>query len=118
MALSTSTDGSISSQTNTQNPQTATQPATSAATASGVQPGTTTSLLTSQQGGVPLYSTALPTVTLGQAPATPQVAGGNTGSAPPKHHVDAALFVLPALLIVVAVVFFWLTSRSVKSTTE
>lgn len=104
-------------QSATQSPQTAGQPSTAAAQTSNVQPGTATDLLRSQSG-VQLQDTALSTVSL----STQTTSSSTTSAAPatqqPKHHVNAVLFALPVLLVLLAVIFFWLTSRSVKSTTE
>ncbi|HUY85286.1 MAG TPA: hypothetical protein VMU97_02100, partial [Candidatus Dormibacteraeota bacterium] len=74
---------------------------------------------TSSQNGVTLHGTALSTVNLTTpAPALPLATSTAAPARPAKHHVNPVLFGLPALLVVVAVVLFWVTSRTVKSTTE
>jgi len=119
MALSTSTNGSIGSQSNTQNPQTAIQPVSAATKSGSVQPGTANSLLTSQQGGVPLQTTVLSTVSLNPSALQTAVPTTGTASSPPKqHHVSYVLLGFPVVLILVAVILFWTIRRSVKSTTE
>lgn len=82
---------------------------------SGVQPGTATALLNSGQG-VELTQTSLPTVSLDNSTA------GQTTSVVPlavkAHHINAGLLSVPVLLILAAGIFFWLTNRSAKTTTE
>ena len=100
-------------QTTTQNPQTATaQTDNAAAQAQAVQPGTATSLLNSQQG-LTLAPGALTTVdltaTTTQATPKPVV--------PPTKHINAGLLGISAVLVVVAIVLFWWTGHSAKSTT-
>jgi hypothetical protein len=114
----TATSGS-GEQTTTQSPQAATQPSTGGTVSSGVQPGTATSLLNGQ-GSVQLYPTSLPTV--GLSGATGAAATGTVAAATPakpvaKHHANPVLLGSSALLLVVAIVLFWITSRSVKTTT-
>jgi len=88
-----------------------------AANSSTVQPETANSLLSSQQGGVPLHGTSLSQVSLSTpAPALP-LATAATTAAKPVHHANTVLLGFSGLLFVVAVVLFWTTSRSVKSTT-
>jgi hypothetical protein len=83
---------------------------------SNVQPGTSTSLLSNGGEGVALHGSALSTVDLsGQATASASVAAPKPVK--PIHHVNPALFGLPAVLLVLAIALFWLTKRSVKITT-
>lgn len=112
--LTTGTGSGV--QSTTQTPQSAGQGATGGTQSSNVQPGTATALLSSP-GGLPLQGTKLTTVSLNAAtPAT--VASVSPATSPPKHHVNTALFGFSALLLAVAVVLFWATSRSVKNTTQ
>lgn len=106
-------------QTTTQSPQTAGQPAATGTQSSGIQPGTATSLLSSGQNGVTLHDTPLSTVNLvTPAPALPLATStAQPAQQPAKHHINPVLFGLPILLFVIAAVFFWATSRTVKSTT-
>lgn len=102
----------------TQSPQSASQPATGDTASSGVQPGTATSLLNGGQGSVQLHPSALSTVDLGGgAGAATGTVAGTAAKTATRHHVNPVLFGVSALLLVVAVVLFWTTSRSVKSTT-
>jgi carbohydrate-binding DOMON domain-containing protein len=81
-----------------------------------VQPGTTTSLLKST-GGIPLSPTAVTTVGLN---GVSQGSSSQTVQPAPitHHHVDATFLAIPGLLIVAALVAFWITGRSVKNTTD
>src|SRR5580765_1030313 len=84
--------------------------------ASGVQPGTATSLLNSSQG-VELTPTALPSVSLDST-----TTAGKTTSVIPlaakPHHLNLGLLGISAVLVVVAIVLFWSMNRSAKNTTE
>jgi hypothetical protein len=111
--LTTSTGASSGVQSTTQSPQSAGQPASVGTQASGVQPGTASTLLNSQ-GGLPLHGTALSTVNLN---ATSGVTAAPTSS-PAKHHTNPVLFGLSALFLVAAVVLFWAVGHSVKNTTQ
>ncbi|HEY5152618.1 MAG TPA: hypothetical protein VII55_01455 [Candidatus Saccharimonadales bacterium] len=86
------------------------------ATSTNLQPGTATSLLSSGQGGVSLHGTALSTVNL-NAPAASTSSTAVTKPVQTTHHASPVLLAFPAALVVVALVLFWTTSRSVKSTT-
>jgi hypothetical protein len=97
----------------TGNPQTIT-PTNTTALASSVQPGIASSLLRSQ-GGIPLSSTALPTVSLGSVSQQTQT---QPVQPLPAHHINTTYLIAPGLLFVIAIIAFWLTSRSVKSTTD
>jgi hypothetical protein len=114
----TTTTGS-QSQTTAQagNLQPTGQAGDTATNSSDVQPGTATSLLSSQQGGVPLHGTSLSQVSLNNpTPAALPVATTTTTVVKP-HHVNTVFLGFSGLLFVVAVILFWTTSRSVKSTT-
>lgn len=112
----TTTGSGSGAQAATQSPQSVGQSPSSGAQASSVQPGTATSLLNGQSG-VTLRTTALSTVNLdgGNAAST---AASLPANPPAKHHANPALFGFSGLLLVVAVVLFWTTSRSVKNTTQ
>jgi hypothetical protein len=120
MALSTSTDGSISGQTNTQSPQTSAGSGSPLpAAAKSVQPGTATSLLSGPgrgSDGIPLTSTALPVANLNTATQTATV------QSPPKttktQHPNVVLLVIVVALVIVAAVIIGVTHRSAKNTTN
>jgi hypothetical protein len=121
MALTATTGSGV--QATTQSPQAATSQSgggPSTQSSSSVQPGTATSLLTSNNG-VSLHGTALTTVTLGtSAAATPStIAATQVPLARPQvHHINPVLLGGSGLLLVIAVVSFWLTSRSAKNSTK
>lgn len=118
MALSTSAgNGSITSQTNTQTPQSSTAPATNAAPARQVQTGTASQLLTSS-GGISLTSRPLPTVTVSGTTTTGQAAKDTAQPAPAKHHISPVAAGLVIVLVVIALVSVWLIHRSAKNTTH
>ncbi len=102
-------------QAGTQNPQAISSSNGGDEQASGVQPGTASTLLTSPNG-VALNPVAVPTVSLGN---TLQSSSSQTTptAVVSHHHVDTTFLIIPGLLIVVAIVAFWATSRSVKNTT-
>jgi len=108
---------SSGTQQNTGSPQTATQANNNGAINSGsLQPGTAAQSLNSinPADGLQLHQSALPSVNL--APAT--VSQASTAAlAAPRHHTNAALVAIPALLFLVAVVLFVVFSRPVKTTT-
>lgn len=100
-------------QSATQTPQSAGSPNNGGTETSGVQPGTASDLLRSSNG-VQLKQTPLTTVNLDTAKA---------GSAQPVqrtegHHIHPVLGVFSAALFILAIALFWLTSRSVKNTTD
>jgi hypothetical protein len=106
MALTT--QNSSGSQATTGNPQTSTG-GLSGTTSGSLQPGVTGSELNSG-AGIPLYNPPLPTVSLSatshQTDTSPTVAT--------SHHFNPLLLGLAILLLVIAMVSFWLTSRSGK----
>jgi hypothetical protein len=118
MALTATTGSGI--QATTQSPQAATSQSgggPSTQSSGSVQPGTATSLLTSDNG-ISLHGTALTTVSLdGSTAATTAVASSQIPLAvkPTTHHVNPVLLGGSGLLLIVAVVSFWLTSRSAKN---
>ena len=112
------TGGGTQAQTSTQDPQSlpSTQSLDTGTPSSGVQPGTAASLLNGQ-AGVPLHGTALSTVNLAPGATATQTHASTAAAAKPKHHTNPVLFGVAVLLLLVAIVLFWLTSRSVKNTT-
>ncbi|HXR49626.1 MAG TPA: hypothetical protein VN778_01210 [Verrucomicrobiae bacterium] len=110
MALSTTTGSGT--QTTTQSPQASTGTTGTTESSSSVQPGTATSLLSSQNG-MPLHASALTTVNL-----TGATQAQTSQAAPPsKHHINGGLLGISLALFVIAIALFWFTSRPVKSTT-
>jgi hypothetical protein len=59
----------------------------------------------------------LSTVSLTPGTASTNTRTSTAASPAAKHHVNAVLFGVAALLLVAAVILFWLTGRSAKSTT-
>ncbi|HZL08264.1 MAG TPA: hypothetical protein VFC50_03660 [Candidatus Dormibacteraeota bacterium] len=112
------TTSNSQSQTTTQagNLQPTGQGSIGGTSSSSVQPDTANSLLSGGQG-VPIQGTALSTVNL-NPPAT-ATASKPTVAAPvkPPHHANTVFLGFSGLLFLVAIVLFWTTSRSVKSTT-
>jgi hypothetical protein len=113
MAQLTTTTGS-GTQASTQSPQTAGLAASSGTQASSLQPGTATSLLNGRNG-VPLHGQALTVVNINGATAATIAQSPSTRVT--KHHINTALMGVSVLLLLIAIVLFWVTSRSVKSTT-
>ncbi len=107
-------------QTTTQNPQTAPAPVAGASNQSGgVQPGTAVNLLTSTQGE-PLSNQALTTVNLGSDPQAlhTETSTSQPSPQPDNHKINPAILSIPVILCLVAVIMFWIMSRSAKSTTN
>lgn len=121
MALSTSS-GSITSQTNTQSPQSSAGTGTSAAPSSRVQPGTASNLLSGSGsgsgGGLPLNGTELSVVDLDTSPQAVHSASGISPSPQHKHHLNAPLLAVAIGLFLVAAIIFGVMSRSAKNTTN
>lgn len=118
MELSTSTNGSIAGQTNTQSPQvSAGSGSAPTADAKNVQPGTANSVLMDQNSanGIQLNPTSLPIVNLNTSTQTASALPAP--SAKVQHHVNAALLIIAAVLLLCAVGFTWQTARSAKNTT-
>jgi cobalamin biosynthesis Mg chelatase CobN len=111
MALTTTTAQGSAGQNASQSPQTATSTNNTVA-AGNVQPGTAPSLL-NQSNGTPLQLRTLPAANL-NIQSTAQV----TAPAVPKDQISPAAFILPAVLLVIAIVLFWLSGRADKSTTD
>lgn len=122
MALSiTGGSGDITSQANTQSPQTSAGSGSApTAAAKNIQPGTATSLLSGPDGGsagIPLNSTVLPVVNLGAATQTATAQPQQT-DVKPKHHPNTILLGVVAILVILAVLALWLTGKSAKNTTH
>ena len=111
-------DNNLPTTTSSQSQSTTQSPQNSAAyngyrgqLSSQVQPGTSTNVLTSNQG-VPLRGAALPSVRLtASTQQTPPAA-----TAP--RHIHPVLFIFSFLLFVAAIALFWSASRSVNTTTK
>lgn len=111
----------MTSQANTQSPQTSAGSGSApTAAAKSVQPGTANSLLSGPGGGsagIPLSSTVLPVASLNtSAQATATIKPSQTSAT--QHHPNAILLVIVAVLVVLAVAAMWLTQRSAKNTTH
>jgi hypothetical protein len=74
-------------------------------------------LLTDKQG-VSLHSQALTAVSLIDNGTRTETHTASQTPAAPRHHVNAALFIIPVALCVAAVVMFWAMQRSAKTTTD
>jgi len=109
----TTTSNSLSSQTVTQSPQTATGSNGASPLSGSVQPGTAVSLLNSNVG-MQLHGTALTTINLSTSNST---SATPTLQSAQKHHIYIPLFGLSALLVLVAIVLLSTANRSVKTTT-
>ena len=109
------------SQSTTQNPQTVPSAQTiggASKQSAGVQPGTATSLLNSQNG-VSLSATPLTIVDLSNTEASTAITTkSDAASIKPTHHVNTALIAISIGLVVVAIGLFWAIQRSAKSTTN
>jgi hypothetical protein len=118
MALSiTGGSGSVESQANTQTPQASVGPSGNTTSSGNVQPGTATSLLETDNGGIRLTNQMLPTVTVG-ATAIGTVQTTKPSAQTTKHHTNFFLLGLAIVIFVLAIGFFWTTFRSAKNTTE
>ena len=117
MADTLTTTSSSGQQTSTGNPQIAPPQSGGPSTESaGIQPGTTSSLLTATSAGLPL-NTAQPLTTVDlKASAT-----ATTATTTPQikdHQVSPGLIGLTIALFALAIIAFWVTSRSAKTTTN
>jgi hypothetical protein len=102
------------SQSDTQSPQNLVNTTNNTEAGTSVQPGTSTSLLTTASG-IQLKPIQLPTVSLTSS-LTSKVA--TTPPTPPKHQLNSALLGLSIALFVLAIVLFWSTARTGKNTTK
>lgn len=118
MALSiTGGSGGPASQANTQSPQiSAGSGSPTSASAGSVQPGTATSVLTSEQG-IGLKGTQLSVVSFSNAPKTitGQTQASDTKAS--KHHINAVGIGVIAVVVLAALIIFWQINRSAKNTT-
>lgn len=108
------TTSGTGNQATTQSPQVAGSSGTTGAKASSVQPGTASDLLRSQQG-IQLKDTPVTTVNLSEATSSGTV---QQTPATKHHHINPALGAFSIALFVLAIVLFWITSRTAKSTTD
>lgn len=111
------TGATSGAQTTTQSPQAVpAQTVGGASKQSGsVQPGTTATLLTSQQG-ISLNAVAPTTVSL--TASTQSQASSAAAQPAVRHHTNSAIFIVPVILCLVAIGFFWVITRSAKNTTD
>lgn len=101
------------SQNATQDPQSSPQALGLAAQTDTVQTGAPTSLLVSQNG-ILLHSALVPTVNLDASATTT-----STTTVQATHHgPNPTLLGFAGLLFLIAIVLFWSTSRSAKTTTK
>ncbi len=109
--------GSGTQQTLAQSPQTAGHGNAGGTRASSLQPGTATSVLsTNHSGGVQLQTSSLPAVRLGAAQGTTKTATVATPVVK-QHHISTVAIAIPAVLFLLALVLVGLTMRSAKNTT-
>lgn len=105
-------------QANTQNPQSVpsgTNVGGASTQSGGVQPGTSKSILTSDNG-LSLTPSAVTTVDLNAtSSATSQPTADPVAA---SHHINPALLGISIALVVLAIGLFWGISRSAKSTTD
>lgn len=109
-SLSTGTNSGT--QTTTQSPQASVGSTGNTERAGNLQPGTSTSLLNNDKGGVPLKNQQLSVVNLNGTQAKTVVS-----QPPAKHQTAPVLYGISGLLFVAAIVLFWLTAKAEKSTT-
>jgi hypothetical protein len=88
-----------------------------------MQPSSVSSDVLTGSGGINLHGTALTTVSLGASGGpsvvSTQVSTGSSATVKlPPHHVNPVLLGGSGLLLVVAIVSFWLTAHSAKNTTQ
>jgi len=100
------------SQTATQSPQSATTTTGTGTAANGLQPGINQDALRSGSG-VPIINTQPNSISLNSVSASTAV----PVAAPQHHHANPVLAGFSIGLFALAVLLFWLTSRSVKTTT-
>lgn len=114
MALSISDGINTGSQTTTQSPQASVGPGGTASRTSGnVQPGTATSLLNNDKGGVSLQNKQLSLVSLGTRQSKV-----SQFTPPLKHHVNPALYGVSGLLFLLAAAVIVAIISASKTTTE
>jgi|ERR1039458_783842 hypothetical protein len=105
-------------QTSTQSPQGLVSSGSATAAASNVQPGTASTLLTTGNG-IALYPSQLPSVNVNTAPqATTSSNSVVATTVQPEHHISGGLLVISLSLFIIALVVFWIITRSAKNTTN
>jgi hypothetical protein len=119
MATSSSL-GSSQSQSTTGNPQAGVQSLNTGTPSGAVQPAPTAGSPQSNSQAAALQGTSSPHLTLVAPAASAQTRTATVASppaGPKKHHTNPVLFGAAVVLLLAAIVLFWLTNRSVKSTT-
>jgi hypothetical protein len=108
-------------QTSTQSPQALVGSGSSTEAASNVQPGGSNLQPTTAASptGIALHPTQLPTINVNNIPK-PVTSSSTTAivHSQPKHHVNSGLLSVAAGLFIVAVIIFWMITRSAKNTTN
>jgi hypothetical protein len=122
LSITGSNNENPAAQAKTQSPLASVGSNAPAAASSGkVQPGTANSLL-AQQGsngeGISLHSTPLSVVNLNPTQTQATTAQPSVDLQNQKHHLNPVLLGLAVGLLVLAVIFFWVTARSAKNTTH
>lgn len=116
MADGLTATSSSGQQTTTGNPQIAPPQSGGPSTESGgIQPGTTSNLLTNS-GGLPL-NTAQPLTTVDLS-ATSTSTTATTSPPAKDHQISPGLIGLTIALFALAIIAFWVTNRSAKTTTN
>jgi len=116
MANPLSATAATGTQMTTQSPQVSTNSGPATVASGNVQPGTSTSLL-SAQNGVLLRPTPLSTVSFSPSAATSQTQAIVAPSSS-HHHVSGAFIGFAAALFIVALVLFISVFKSAKNTTK
>lgn len=117
MADGLTATSSSGQQTTTGNPQIAPPQSGGPSTESGgIQPGTTSSLLTGTTAGLPL-NTAQPLTTVDLS-ATSTTTTSSVAPPAKDHQVSPGLIGLTIALFALAIIAFWVTSRTAKTTTN
>jgi hypothetical protein len=117
MGLSISS-GSGTQQAGTQSPQNSVGSGVNTEAGSNVQPGTATSLLTTTSG-IALTPSQLPTINVNES-AQPSTSTNSvaTTTVQPKHYISGGLLGVSIGLFIIALVVFWVITRSAKTTTN
>lgn len=119
-SLSISSSGGT--QTTTQSPQNLVSPDSSTEAATSVQPGVSNVQpeTSSSPSGIALHPTQLPVVNVNTSAGPVSSSSSSTVAVDtkPKHHINAGLLGASIGLFIVAVVIFWLITKSAKNTTN
>jgi hypothetical protein len=102
-------------QSTTQDPQSTNQANNLGAQNSGIQTSIPSNALESEEGGIPLYSTPIPTVNLNQSIQAPAASAKTVQTT--HHAVNPVMLGFAGILLLVAIILFWNISRSAKNTT-